>query len=203
MTILTPEQLNGFMNSPRWTSEQERAIGYIIAGVEGNLEGSLSGAYITPRQMFEVAPILPSGLLATRQPVAVAQVVDGVTVDDEHPLALPWVLTEHRLRRTDVLSAPSNLLTLPSSTSAWGQGNIPRVENIGQATVQYLGGWNDEPALVLAMLNKCAAIVRNRYDDTIAINGTDNENVPRRERETWSDDELAPLGVYRNIGAYR
>lgn len=203
MPIITPKRLSHFMNSPRWTEEQQEAIADVIAGVEGNLEGSLSGAYITPRQMFEVAPILPSGMLATSQPVTSVQVIDGVTVDTGHPLAAPWVLTEHRLRRTDVLSAPSGLLTLPTDSGAWGQGNIARVENIGQAAVQYMGGWNDEAALVLAILNKCAAIARNRFDDSITINGTDNENVPRRERETWSADELAPLGVYRNIGAYR
>lgn len=203
MTILTPERLNNFMNSPMWTPEQEDAVADIIDGVEGNLEGSLSGAYITPRQMFEVAPILPSGLLATRQPVHTVQEINGVAVDEDNPLASPWVLTENRLRRTDIGLPPTGLLVLPTSSGAWGQGNIRRVENIGQATVRYMGGWGDERALVLAMLQKCAAIVNNRFNDTIAVNGTDNENTPRPQRETWSKDELTPLGIFRNIGAKR
>lgn len=203
MTILTLKDLNHFMNSPRWTTEQEMTITRIIAGVESSLEGSLSGAYITPRQMFEVAPILRSGLLATRQPVASVQEIDGVTVDETHPLASPWILTEHRLRRTDTLTPPSGLLTLPSLSSAWGTGNLPSVENVGQATVKYMGGWGDDPALALAMLNKCAAITNNRYSDAIVVNGTDSENAPRPQRETWSKDELEPLGIYRNIGAKR
>jgi hypothetical protein len=203
MTILTLERVNDFMDGPSWTEKQKNAVRDIIDGVEGNLEGSLSGAYITPRQMFEVAPILRSGMLATRQPVASVQEIDGVVVDEDNPLASPWILTENRLRRTDVLAPPSGLLVLPSTPSAWGQGNISSVEHVGQATVKYMGGWNNERAIVLAMLNKCAAIVRNRFDDTIVADGNDSANAPRPQRETWSKEELAPLGIYRNLGAKR
>jgi len=77
------------------------------------------------------------------------------------------------------------------------------VENIGQATVRYMGGWGPERALTRAILKKSASITRNRFDDSIAVNGTDNENASRPERETWSKEELAPLGIFRNLGAYR
>jgi len=203
VTILTPKRLNDYMSSPVWTVEQKDAIADILDGIEGELEGHLSQAYITPREMYEVAPILKSGLLATRQPVHTVLSVDGTVVDAGHPLQLPWVHTEYRLRHTAITGYPPGVLTLPSASDAWGSANIARVENAGQATVRYMGGWGDERTLVRAMLKKAAAIARNRFDDTITVNGTDNENAPRPERETWTADELAPLGIFRNIGAYR
>lgn len=213
MTLVTPERLNNYMNSPKWTVAQQEAVLDILDGIEGELEGHLSGAYLSPREMYEVAPILPSGLLSTRQPVYAVLSVDDVTVDDTHPLQLPWVHTEHRLRHTSIGSVPSGLLTLPSTSSAWGSGNVARVENAGQATVRYLGGWGPyrpisaaripTRALEFAILKKAKAVTNNRFDDTIGVSGTDNENVNRPERETWNADELAPLGVFRNIGAYR
>lgn len=214
MTLVTAERLNNYMNCPEWNEEQRMAVADILRGVEGQLIGCLSNAYLTPRQMREVAPILPSGLLATRQPVFSVQQIDGVTVDSEHPLQLPWIHSEHYLRTTAVTPSASGLLTLPSYPSdTWGGGNLPRVENIGQATVTYLGGWGDDPdnpahidtsALVLAILNKARAITNNRFDDRIGTSsGADNENIVRPERETWSAEELKPLGIFRNIGAYR
>lgn len=202
-TLVTPERLNNYMNSPRWTEEQQEAVVDILEGVEGELEGCLSGAYLTPREMYEVAPILTSGLLATRQPVYAVLAIDGVTVDSGHPLELPWVLTEHRLRNTAVTGYPPGVLTLPSTSDSWGSANVPRVENVGQATVRYMGGWGPERALIRSILKKSASITRNRFDDSIAVNGTDNENASRPERETWSADELKPLGIFRNLGAYR
>lgn len=213
MTLVTPERLNNYMNSPKWTPEQQDAVLDILDGVEGELEGKLSGAYLTPREMFEVAPILTSGLLATRQPVYAVFSIDDVTVDDTHPLPSPWVHTEHRLRSTAVTGVSPTLLTLPSTSDPWGQANIPRVENAGRAAVRYLGGWGPyrpisaaripTRALEFAILKKAKAITSNRFDDTISVNGTDNENANRPERESWSDDELKPLGIFRNIGAYR
>lgn len=217
MSLVTLERLHRYMNSPEWTEEQKDAIGDILRGVQGQLEGCLSGANLVPRQMYEVAPILPSGLLATRQPVFSVQKIDSVVVDGTHPLQLPWVHTEHRLRHTSPAGYLSGVLALPSTTDAWGAASVPRVENVGRATVLYMGGWGENPAadgtdnpalcdtsaLVLAILAKAKAIVRNRFDDSIVINGTDNENAPRLERETWSKEELAPLGIFRNIGARR
>jgi hypothetical protein len=213
VTLVTPERLNNYMSSPQWTEEQKEAVLDILDGVEAELEGELSGAYLTPREMFEVAPILPSGLLATRQPVYSVLSVDGVDVDDTHPLQLPWVHTEHRLRHTATTGVPPGVLTLPSTSDAWGSANVPRVENAGQATVRYLGGWGPyrpisaaripTSALEFAILKKARAITNNRFDDTIGVNGTDNENVNRPERESWTDAELKPLGIFRNIGAYR
>lgn len=207
MSLVTPQQLNDYMNNPQWTDGQKRSVAFILDGVEGQLSGALSGAYLTPVEMHEVAPILPSGMLATRQPVFAVLSVDGVTVDDDHPLQSPWVLTEHRLRNISISAPPLGVLTLPSTPSAWGAANLARVENAGQATVRYMGGWGDTPqtkALILAILNKAKAITNNRFDDRIGTSsGSDSDPVIRPERETWSADELKPLGIFRNIGAYR
>lgn len=217
MTLVDSKRLNRFMNSPKWTEEQQMTVADILAGVQGELIGHLSGANLVPRKMFETAPILTSGLVATRQPVHTVLAVDGVTVDQAHPLASPWVHTEHRLRHTAINAAPTGLLTLPASSGAWGSANIGRVENAGQVTVQYLGGWGENPknevfddalidtsALVHAILKKARAVTNNRFDDRIGTSGgAENENVVRPERETWSKEELAPLGIFRNLGAYR
>ncbi len=142
MTLVTPQRLNDYMNSPEWTQEQQNAVRDILAGLEGELEGHLSGAYLTPRQVFETAPILRSGMLHTRQPVFSVSQIDGVTVDEAHPLQLPWVLTEHRLRNTATGQPSYGVLTLPSSlTGAWGATRGGRVDSHGQATVLYMGGW--------------------------------------------------------------
>lgn len=218
MTVVTPAHLNHYMNSPEWTEEQKMAVGFILRGLESELSGHLSGANITPRQMHEVAPVLSSGLVATRQPVFTVLQVDGVAVDDDNPLQLPWVHTEHRLRHTRSPSTSYGLLTLPSASTAWGEANIPRVDAVGQVTVTYMGGWGinptvegvDNPALIdtsalfLAILKKAKAVTNNRFDDRIGTSsGAENENVVRPERENWNKDELAALGIFRNIGAHR
>lgn len=218
MSLVTPERLNDYMNSPEWTNAQLRAVRDILRGVQGQLEGCLSGAWLTPRQCFEVAPILRSGLVATRQPVFTVLQVDSVTVDSGNPLQTPWVHTEHRLRNIATGAVSPTLLALPSTPSAWGAANVPHVESVGQVSILYLGGWGENPtaegvfnpalrdtsALILAILKKAKAITNNRFDDRIGTSGgAESENVVRPERETWTADELAPLGIFRNIGAHR
>lgn len=218
MSLVSPEELGEYMNSPQWTPAQIRTVRLVLSGVQSQLEGCLSGARLTPRESFEVAPILPSGLVATRQPVFRVLAIDGTDITEDDPLAQPWVHTEHRLRNTAVGAPDTGLLVLPSGYGAWGAANVPRVENAGQVTVRYLGGWGRNPSadgtfdpalldtslLVLAVLAKAKAIVNNRFDDRIGTSsGADNEVIVRPEREVWTADELKPLGIFRNIGAKR
>lgn len=201
MTILTVPRLNRYMNSPEWTEDQKLAAEDIVAGVESRLEDALFGAYITPRTMVETAPILRSGLVATRQVVHSVTVVDGVTIDEGHPLAYPWVLSEHRLRRIGALpvSYPSFSLT-PAS---WGGDTVPYTDAIGQVDLVYQGGWSDDPGLVLALLNKAQSIMLNRFDDSIRARNMDAERAPVTFSEEWTKDELDSLGTYRNLTARR
>jgi hypothetical protein len=202
MTILTVPRLNRFMNSPEWTEDQKLAAQDVIAGVESRLEDGLYGAYITPRTMVEVAPILRSGLVATRQVVHSVGVVDGVTVDEDHPLALPWILSEHRLRRIGS-PQPVSYPSFGVTPSSWGGDTVPYTDAVGQVELVYQGGWNDDPGIVLALLNKSQSIMLNRFDDSIRARNMDAERSQVVFSEEWTEDELKSLGTYRNLTARR
>lgn len=202
MTILTVSRLNRYMNSPEWTEDQKLAAEDVVAGVESRLEDGLYGAYITPRTMVETAPILRSGLVATRQVVHSVTMVDGVTVDDAHPLAYPWVLSEHRLRR---IGSPQPLTYPPFglAPSSWGRDTVPHTDAIGQVDLVYQGGWGDDPGVVLALLNKAQSIMLNRFDDSIRARNMDAERSQMVFSEDWTEAELKSLGTYRNLTARR
>lgn len=205
MAIITVPQLNRFMSSPQWTEEQQLAALDVIEGVEGKLEGALFQAYITPRAMAEVAPILRSGLVATAQPVFSVSKVDGVVVDSGHPLLSPWVHTEHRLRHlSPPLPAPSGYgYGFGVTPTAWGGANVPYVDAVGQVEVFYQGGWGDLPALRLAILTKSQALMLNRHDDSITARNMNAERAPYVVPEEWTEVELKPLGIFRNLTAAR
>lgn len=204
MTILTTGRLNRFMNSPEWTEDQKLAAEDVVAGVERTLEDALFGAYITPRLMSEVAPVLRSGLVATRQVVKSVSHIDGVAIelDADTPLAYPWTLTEHRLRR---MGSPTPALSfgVGGSTTAWGGSTVPYTDAVGEVEVVYMGGWDDDAGLVLAMLKKSQSIMMNRFDDAIRARNMDAERSQVTFSEDWTEDELATLGTYRNLTARR
>jgi hypothetical protein len=209
--IVDVARLNRYMSSPQWTDDQQDAAADVLAGLESTLEGALSGAFITPRPRLEQAVVLESGLVATRQPVAWIASIDDVATDvpampdDATPgegqvLPSPWTLTEHRLRR---IGTPSYSTLNPSDPTAWG---IP-AGRVGGATatvtVSYLAGWGDVPALAKAILDKARAIMFNTHDDTAAMRNTDAAKAPPAPKEDWTDAELAKLGIFRNLSAWR
>lgn len=196
MGVVTARRLNDFMSSPEWSPAQQNAVQDVLDGLEASLESSLFGAWITPRRAAEVAPILRSGLVATRQPVHALATVDGVAVDADHPLAAPWTLSNNRLRNMMAgVSTPPLIfdLTSPRPTS----GSV-----IGQVAVEYDGGWGAEPALVLAILRKARNWARNWLEDTVRIRDADSEQAPPLLEE-WTEAELKALGRYRLVTAVR
>lgn len=202
MGVVTAERLNDFMSSPEWTVEQRDAVQDVLDGLESSLESSLFGAWITPRPTAEVASILRSGLVATRQPVHTVKKVDGVVVDADHPLAAPWVVSGNRLRNLLTgVSAPALAFDL-SAPNMWPASRPSSGSVIGHVTVEYDGGWGADPALVLAILRKARNWARNWLEDTVRIRDADSEQAPPLLEE-WTEPELKALGRYRNLTAVR
>lgn len=200
VSIVTAKRLNDYMSSPEWTPEQTTAVQDVLDGLERELESALYGAWITPRRITEVAPILRSGLVATTQVVHTLHRIGDVVVDDAHPPVLPWVLRDHRLRTLSPGSPPASF-TL-GEAAGWGSGRADTVDSVGRVVVDYDGGWGEDPALVLAILRKAANWANNWTEDSIRITDTDGATPPPMTEE-WTADELAALGVYRNLTAVR
>lgn len=203
MGVVTPQRLNKSMGSPEWSADQIDAVTDVLNGLESNLENALFGAWITPRATAEVAPILDSGLVATRQPVHAITKIDGVVVDTEHPLAAPWTLERHRLRTASagvsafVLGPVTPLDPLP-----WGSARVGGTSSIGQVVLEYSGGWGDEPAIVLAILRKARNWALNWLDGSAHVRDATAEQDPMLS-EIWTEAELKPLGTFRNLTMLR
>lgn len=200
MGIVSAKRLNNFMSNPEWTTGQTKAVEDVLAGLERTLESKLFNAYITPRVCVENAPILASGLVATRQRVQSVTVLDGTTIPDDDPLPEGWTVDARlRLRRVGPLST---LAPLPVSSYTPFADPSATVRSVGWVSLTYLGGWGDDPGLALAIMKKAADIVKNLHDDSLTTSGTDGSQPARVEQE-WTDNEIKALGTYRNISAYR
>jgi hypothetical protein len=197
--IVTAAQLQHFMSDPKWTETQTLAAAATLAGVEGSLEDRLYGAYISLRPArTETAIVLASGTVDTRQPVNSVTSLNGVAVDDTHPLdAAAWSIYDGRLHSlAQAAVIPSGPVgTLWPGWNGWGSGGSTRTA--GTVTLAYIPGWGDVPALRLAILRKAAAIMDNRHDDSILARNTDAQKPPPLVPETFTDDEMAQLGTYR------
>lgn len=199
--IVTVADLNHFMSDPKWTETQELAAEAALAGVESSLEDKLYGAYITLRPpRTETAIVLPSGTVDTRQPVNSISSLNGVAVDDAHPLdAAAWSLYDGRLHNlAQAAAVPSGPVgTLWPGWDGWGSSLSSAGRGTGTVTLTYVPGWGNVPALRLAILRKAMAIMANRHDDSILARNTDAQKPPPLLPETFSDDEMAQLGTFR------
>lgn len=195
MGVVTQERLNSFMSNPQWTQGQKAGIQDVLDGLERDLESALCGAYITPRTLIETAPILFSGQVATKQVVYKVLSIDGTELDADDPLPTGWYLHPgHKRLYWDITSLPSSFLL--SSPAA------PGVRSIGTVRLTYEGGWGADPGLVGAIMRKASAIVFNLHDDSLRTRGTDGSRPLPMETD-WTEAELAALGSYRNLSAFR
>jgi hypothetical protein len=136
--------------------------------------------------------------VATRQVVHKVVSIDGAALAEEDPLPDGWLLQPKQKRLYRVTSSPPTL-TLSSIGLATA---LAHVRSIGSVNLIYEGGWGAEPSIVLAILKKAAAIMRNWHDDTVSTRGTDASR-PAPAEENWTEEEIKALGRYRNLSAYR
>jgi hypothetical protein len=197
-SIVTPARLNRFMSSPHWTPEQWEEAAAVLEGLEGTLAACLN-TYIKPVPYAETVTILGSGQLNTSHPVAEATKINGTVVSD--PLPSGWALREHRL----FSPPPSPLFGQPFTLSQWNSayGDTSRVEGVGTASVEYLAGWGNVPALRIALCKKARIVFRNQHDDSVRVSDLDADDVPKPGEEEWTDAELKNLERFRNIVAWR
>lgn len=218
--IVDEKRLNRYMSSPQWTNDQQLAARDVLDGLESTLESTLM-TFITPRPMVESAAVLTGGLVpgqqvvATRHPVATVTTLDGVAVDAPPADALPgfgqplpdgWSLIEHRMRRTP--ATPGTASGYGASVEISALTGLPRpgtspARITGYVTLSYLAGWGDVPALRKAIMDKAKAIMFNTHDDSVAARNMDATKAPYVQSEDWTEAELAKLGTFRNLAAYR
>jgi hypothetical protein len=157
---------------------------------------------ITTIPYVERVAILQTGLVATRYPVYSVTSINGAPVTGNLPA--PWVIQEGYLRWTDTGAFPPVADPLFSLATGWSAlGVAPRVNGVGEVGLAYQAGWGDNDSLRLAILRKAGVIWLNRHDDSIIVRNLDSQSPPPLPTEEWTDAELAPLGIYRNLAAWK
>jgi hypothetical protein len=220
--ITSLEQLNNWMGNPRWTDGQKLGIELQLAKLEGDLAARLL-TFLDPVQVTETAPISTTGLLMTAHPVYSVMTWEGepLTEPVAGPPALPtgWRHENGYLRRIEPASIASSVTSavITLSDPFWdrsgdeldfdggpGQrgGLVGRSRNSGSMTLTYLAGWGPDPTLVGAVLNKAQAFATNRYDDTVIARNAEAQR-PVLLKEEWTESDIATLGRFRNITAWR
>lgn len=198
MPILDSQRLNRFMKEPKWPPSVYEEAADLVVTLEGTLEDRLN-TFITPRPWSERAAILPSGLVHTTYPVASVTSLDGVAVVGG-VLPTGWTISNHWLRYdASAVSVPPSF----SLMTGWSYGAAARVESVGSVNVVYGAGLGDVPSIRLLLLRKGKTIMENRYDTTVIARNLDTTAPPPVVREDFTDEELAPLGKYRNIMNWR
>lgn len=196
-SIIDVPRLNRYMSEPQWTPAQEKAVRDIIEGVTDELRGELN-APIVPIPYRETVGILGSGQLDTTYPVYRVTEINGAVIAEDDPLPGGWELSNHRLRYIGAPASPTGLSGLPFTFGDLSR----RVDSVGSATVAYLAGWGNVPALRKAILEKSAAIAANRHDETITARDLDSDE-PSPLNEKWTEADLKPLEKFRNLVIWR
>lgn len=197
MAIVSLEELVDNASNIEWNAQQKLHAEKILDAVESDLEGRLYRTKISPGPpRNELAPILRSGQVATRYPVYSVSKINTATVavDRDNPTFEDWTLDEGILRYGG-LNAP------PSNSYLWGGGRAAHTDHIGTVALTYRPGWGKVPALWLAILKKAHAIMSNTQDDSLQVRNTDGSRLPPVVE--WTEEDLAALGVYRNLSAWR
>jgi hypothetical protein len=206
MPVVDGSRLNRFMSNPKWSPSQAETAEQVCAQVTASLEAALYRTHIEPVEVTESAPISArSGLVDLSYPVLRVLALGDATLAEDDPIPDGWTLRDHRLYRIETHLGSTVFATVVAASSGlpfFRRDHGPAAPRYnGAALVRYLAGWGDEPALTLAILRKAQTLMGNRHDDTVTVRALDAQAPPKLGPEIWTEEELAPLGVYRRLGA--
>jgi hypothetical protein len=195
-SVVTPDQVNDHLSSPRWSADQVKACEVLIAQRQKGLERWF-GVPIDPVDRTETVAVLDSGLLATSWPVFRVYAIDSVTLAD--PGALLWEpLPDPYVWRDDGWIS----LADPVSQSAYTERSYSIIGGscavLPRVTVRYAGGWGPQPDIMGALIEKVGNVMANRHEDTVTARQLD-EHAPPPLKEEWTDKELLMLRSRRRV----
>lgn len=199
MGVVTRSMLHRHMSEPRWTPAQEQEADRTCEAVERDLEAALFGAVITPQLRVEAAPIDRDGRIDTQLPVHTVLELDGAPVAEGAPLPEGYDLRQGWL----YLTSPTVLGSAGALAVGWpwvAPVDLVPAYTGGVLHIRYMGGWGPEPALVEAILNKAAVRMSGRHADTVVLSGLNATPSPSSQPRHWTEQDLAPLARFRNLG---
>lgn len=198
--VVTVGQVRNYLSSPPWSAEQEASCALLISQRQRDLENYFS-CPIDPRDRIENVAMLDSGLLATTWPVFRVYAIDTTTVTGPGAVYGEALPSPYVWRDEGWVSAPEPALALANTTRPYsllsGDTFAPKV------AMSYAGGWGGQPDIVGAIIQKVAAVMLNRHDDTVTVRGLDAKPPPPLKEE-WTDAELKRLSYRRRLrGGHR
>jgi hypothetical protein len=192
--VVIVEEVRHYLSSPPWSGYQEASCALLIDQRQRELQNYLS-CPIDPIDFTENVEVLASGLLATTYPVFAVLGIDSVVVSPQAVFgeALPAPYT---WRGEGWVTAPTPTPGGPANTSR------PYTITSGdcyalRVPFHYLAGWGPQPDITGAIIQKVAAVMLNRHDDTVTARALDAKPPPPL-KETWLPEELKALS-YRRI----
>lgn len=197
MDIVTVRDVNDHLSSPPWSPAQERTCQALINRRTADLRRWF-GVPIDPVHMAETVKVRASGIVDTTYPVYQVLSMAGVAVvGGLYGCALPapyYWLNEHWI------TSPKPALSVGYTTRPFDpvHGECPLVT----VAMAYLGGWGPCADITGAIIEKVAATMLNRHDDTVTARALDDKTPPQLKEE-WTDADYKALrSRKRPIGAH-
>lgn len=188
-SVVSVKQVRDHLSSPPWSAEQEAACALLIARRQTELQRYF-GVPIDPIDRVETVKILDSGLLATDWPVFKVYSIDGVAAAGSGATFGQALPSPYTWRDEGWITAPKPVVPLGLTTRPFDI--MGATATLGWATVAYAGGWGPLADITGAIIDKVAATMINRHDDTVTARQLDAESPPPLKEE-WTDKELDML----------
>jgi hypothetical protein len=190
--VVTVDQVRAYLSSPPWSGAQEAACALLILQRQRELQNYLN-CPIDPQARTELVAILESGLLVTTWPVFQLLAIDTTTLSPGafygQPLPTPYTWRDEGWVTAPPLAAGGALMSRPYSLLAGDTAPT-------KVATTYLGGWGPQPDLTGAIIQKVAAVMLNRHDDTVTARALDTK-APPPLKEEWTPGELKALSYRR------
>lgn len=194
MPVVTAEQVRDYLSNPRWSESQIRACEQLIKGRQTQLQAWFRMPIDPGPERTDNAPVYTdTGLVATTYPIYTLLALDGVAVAGGVPPS-PYELRDGAwLYNRDYDEVAYSYTSRPFSLVSGAA--VPRT------VVRYLPGWGAKDDIVTAIIEKVAAVMLNRHDDTVVARNLDAK-TPDPLEEKWTEEELAMLRARRRpVGA--